>query len=193
MTTKNIFFNKIFSENEKAKDLYKDYDFSKISPEHIYLLNRLSIISKYKNSFKNFLLRKKISDGEKLEYIQSYKANLTYPEYIKYNVTVEENENSLINSLYVVGSVNLLSAIFLISRKGPNQSIFKEMSLVFLASILIGGGYIRYHKKSYKYSLNQLYETLEQRMNDNPELKMSIHNKNFVTEDIYDEGVDESL
>jgi hypothetical protein len=194
MTTKISFFTKLFDENEKAKNLYKDHDFSNMSEDKIYLLEKLSIISKYKEQFKNFLLKRKVTNREKIDYILLYKPALTYPEYIKFNNMVEGDEVSFLNSIYITGIFNFCTFIYFVTKKEPHQSIMKEMSLGFLISLGLGTGYHYYNKKNnYKKILNELYWNLEQRMNEFPDLKRNTQNKNYLTEDNYEESMEDQF
>jgi hypothetical protein len=194
MTTKFSFFTKLFDENEKAKNLYKDYDFSNMSEDKIYLLEKLSIISKYKEQFKNFLLKRKITDREKIDYILLYKPALTYPEYINFNNMVEGDEVSFLNSIYITGVFNFCAFVYLVIKKEPHQSIMKEMSLAFLMSLGLGSGYHYYNKRTYyKKTLSELYSNLEQRMNEFPDLKRSSQNKNYLTEENYEESMEDNF
>ena len=192
MTTKFSFFTKLFEENERAKHLYKDVDFSNMNENQIYLLEKLSIISKYKQQFKDFLLKRKINDREKIEYIILYKPALTYPEYINFNNMVEGDEISFLHSIYVVGIFNFCAFGYLILKKEPNQSLMKEMSLSFIMSLGFGSMFHFYNKKTYyRKKLNDLYFALERRMNEFPDMKRISQNKNYVSEDNFDESMED--
>lgn len=193
MTTRNTFLNKIFSENDKAKNLYADYDFSKMSKNEIYFLEKLSIISKYKDFIKNIIQKKKIPSRDKLNYIQVYKANLSYQEYIQYNVMIEQNEDSIVNCFYLVGILNFCAAIYFVIKKEPNESFFREMTISFFGSFLIGSMYYNYKKKSYRKKLDELFHALEIRQFKDHNLLNSRNNKNFVSSESFDENIDDSF
>ena len=193
MTTKFSFFTKLFEENEKSKHLYKDLDFENISPNQLYLLDKLSIISKYKQQVKSLLLRRKIPEREKVNYILLYKPNLNYAEYIKFNNMIEDDEISFIHSLYVMGIFNFCAFMYLIVKKEVNQSIMKEMSFAFMMSILSAYGFHQYNKRVYRKKLSELYFNLENRMNEFPEMKLGIQNKNYVSEDNYDDELEDNI
>jgi hypothetical protein len=193
MTTRYYFFTKLFDENDKSKHLYKNIDFDNMSPNQLYLLDKLSILSKYKNYIKGLLLRRKLSDREKVNYIQLYKPNLTYPEYINFNIMIEEDENSFINSLYIAGVFSFISYIYLISKNEPNQSIFKGLIKAAGLSILAGYGFNRFYKITFRKRLDEIYMTLENRLNEFPEMKKNSQNKNYLTEENYDEELEEKF
>ena len=186
MTTRHSFLKKVFEENEIAKPIYENYEFDSYSPEKIYLLEKLSLITKYKSIFKSILLRKKISDREKLDYLLVNKQSITYSEYIKFNVMLEKNENNFINIFYIVGGLNFLMFAYFVAIRPPNYSIIKEMSFSVLFSLISGYAFHSYNKISYKKELNELYETLEKRLNDYPQMKDN-YNKNFLSDEDYDE------
>lgn len=193
MTTRYYFFTKLFDENDKSKHLYKNIDFESMSPNQLYLLEKLSIISKYKDNIKGLLLRRKLSDREKINYIQLYKPNLSYPEYINFNIMVEEDENSFVNSVYIFGVFTFISYVYLITKSEPNQSIFKGLLKGFGFSILAGYGFNRFNKITFRKRLDEIYMTLENRMNEFPEMKKSSLNKNYLSEENYDEEMEDKF
>ena len=193
MTTRNTFYNKILSENEKAKHIYKNYDFRDMTKDEIYLLEKLSIISKYKALVQNLILKKKIPNREKLAYIQFYKANLSYTEYISYNIMIEENEESMINFVYIIGIFNFCAALYFVIKRNTNQSLFKDMTYSFISSIILGSLYLSYKKISYTKTLNELFSKLENRLFLQPDKKNTISNKNYFDSNTFEDSIDESF
>jgi hypothetical protein len=193
MTTSNKIFTKLFDENEKAKWLYKDYNFSEYSQNKKNFLQKLSVITKYKQYFVYFLTKRKISDRDKVNYIQVYKASMTYPEYIKYNMVTEKHEKNFVNVLYIIGGVNLFFFFYFMIKKPTDYSIGREMCYSFLFSLLCGVGYRKYDKLSYSASLTELYSNLEDRLNKHPEMKNEEGNINFVTDENYDEDIEDQM
>lgn len=193
MTTANKFFNKLFDENEKAKYIYADYNFNEMDKEKLNFLKKLSVISQYKKYFKSLLLSRKISDRDKVNYIISYKAAMTYPEYIKFNITTENYEKNFVSMLYVIGTINIFGVLYFIIKKPADQSIIKEMCYSFMFSLLCGYGYRKYNKLTYSSELSKLYNSLEDRMNHFPDMKYVINNPNFVTDETEDEEIGGNL
>lgn len=193
MTTKNYFFTKVFDEGDKAKPLYSNYNFNTYSPQKVFFLEKLSIISQFKPYIKSFLINRNISDRDKFDYITHYKASMTYNEYIKYNTMVEENENNIIHTCYIIGCLNFALVAFFLIKKSPHQPITKEAFLSTLFSLASGYAYYRYSKISYKKYLGELYTDLERRLNMYPDMKMSSINTNYVTEFNYVDEMDDQF
>jgi len=189
MTTANKFFNKLFDENEKVKDMYRNQNFTEYDNKTINFLDKLSIISKYKKYFKSILLKRKISDRDKVNYIISYKAAMTYPEYIKFNIVTENHEKNFLSMLYIIGSINIFTFFYFLIKKPIDYSITKEMTYSFFFSLLCGYGFRKYSKMTYSAELSDLYLALEERMNHSPDLKFSMNNPNFMTEESEDEQI----
>jgi hypothetical protein len=183
MTTKDTFLNKIFSEGERAKPFYANYDFSEFRPEEKDFLKRLGFLSKYKNTIKRLLIKRKIKDTDRQAYVDNYKSSLTYNEYIQYNIMMEKIEASYINTLYIMGGIIFSGFLFYVIRKPSGASIFKEMFGVGLLSLLGGFGYYKWNKLSYSEDLSTLYKNIEERLNKNPSLKLNTHNPNILTEE----------
>lgn len=190
MTTSNFLFSKLFSENEKSKYLYSNYNFENASPETLNLLKRISIISKYKSYLKNFLTKKKISIKDKGRYIGQYKAGLTYPEMVDVNLISEIGEDSILNVSYLIGALNILFIGFNMSRKPIDSSLWKETMVGFLVSVIAGYGLHKYNMKGCPERLDKIYFDLEKRMNNFPELKYQKTNEDMFTEDSFDHDAD---
>lgn len=193
MTTANKFFNKLFEENEKAKYMYANHDFSNYDKQKLNFLDKLSLISKYKKYFKAILLKRKISDRDKVNYILSYKAALTYPEHIKFNITTEDYEKNFISMIYVIAGINFFGLLYFLIKKPADQSIFKEGVYSFLFSMICGYGFRKYHKISYSADLSEIYLALENRMNQFPEMKYIMNNPNYLTEETEDSEFGDKL
>ena len=103
MTTSQHFFLKLFDANDKAKPYYKDLSFKQFSNDEIKFIDKLTIMSKYKDYIKQFFCRSHAKKNEKKTYILSYKSLLSYEDYIKYDSSVDMLEQKTIDSFYLFG------------------------------------------------------------------------------------------
>lgn len=185
MTTEEKFFEKVFSEGEKAKSIYKDYNFDILSDKEKKFLTSLTIFSKYKTYLQNYLLSRKVKQRDQIAYIENYKQQLDYQNYIKYEqIKVHHNEISQL-TLSIIGFGSLLTVVFFLVKKDPNKGIMKESFISCLSWLGLGTVFYKVSVNKNRNALLGIYKDLEYDINTNISKKSGINNPNFYSsEDI---------
>lgn len=190
MTTPNKFFEKIFNENEKVinNDFYKSQSFIDYTDSEVKFLKYLSFYSKYKKYIRNYLVHRNMRNEEKKNYLEIYRQTMTYEEYIKYNTISDNMRVSWENYLYIFGSVFLLGYIFFTYKSPSIYLKGKDITKISLLAFSSSYVYYKYNHLVYSKELKKLYDTLSNRINDNPDMRLR-PNKDFF-DDSFDDGAD---
>lgn len=183
MTTESKFFEKILKEGEKAKPLYKDYNFDILSDKEKKFLNSLSYFSKYKAFLIKYVFSRKVKTRDQISYIETYKQQLDYANYIKYQQVKGQLQDyrQLSLSVFVFGFLGT-AAIFLI-RKDPHKGIARENFFSLLAWSVFSVGFYNWCLRDYFRVVNEVYRNLENDLNTNYQLKTTRDNPNFLSGD----------
>jgi hypothetical protein len=191
MTTTEKFFEKLFLENERAVDNFKNYNYEALSNDERNFLNRLTLFSKYKSYMKSMLINpKKVKISYKKDYIDIYKQCLTYKELMEYNKADEEKEDVLYNSMYIFGGLMIVSIGFFMIKRPSGASLTKDYFYSFLFSGLAVYSFNKWHYFKYKSIVDDVYEGLSGRLNALPHLKTLQSNENIFSTDLMDEDDD---
>lgn len=170
MSTSQAFIDKLFHKSDQAAYLYKDYDYSKLSPEEINFIKELKIFSTYKFYIKR-LINKSTSFATKYSYIDVNSNYLEYEEYVRYE-RAKHNYNEVMHvGLEVFISSVIFLTLFNIARKPSGYSYKKDLWKVIALSLTGSIGYIMYYRTMHlKPEICNLYERLSGRLNNNPSL-----------------------
>ena len=187
MTTEEKFFDKIFTEGEKAKGIYKNYDFDFLSQNEKNFLRRLTFISKYKETLKRLLFSRKVKTRDQVSYIETYKQNLDYKYHIQFEQALSYKSDLKQLTLSFISFGTIASFAFFLIRKDPSKGVFKECFLCFLAFCGMGNMFYNLSLRKNNEIVNTVYKTLENEINTNMEFKKGKVDPNFYTEndDIY--------
>jgi hypothetical protein len=190
MTTENKFFEKIFIEGEKAVPLYRDYNFDVLSEKEKSFLKSLTFFSKYKDFFKRWVISRKVTTNDQLGYIESFKQQLDYSNYIKIEqaksrLTEMKQMTALIYGFGFIGTM-----IVIVIRKDPSKGIVKEGFYSLLGWIIVSGLFYKWSLREYKSMVSDVYKNLENELNTNIALKSGKLNPNYFSSDEIDDLID---
>ena len=166
MTTKEIFFRKMFDKGDNASVLYQNYDFSKFSEEEKAFIKKLTFISKYKYFIRNFLTNNKRANNYKRKYIDLNVGNLTYDEFIEVERSFESLRNLKDSLFNHWAMLNLILFFVNVYRRPTGFPIKKDIlsTGLFTFSIFLLY-YLHYRYTVYLPVLNKIYLGVSNRLN----------------------------
>jgi hypothetical protein len=191
MTTEDKYFEKIFTEGEKAKSIYKDYNFDILSEKEKKFLSSLTIFSKYKNYLTGYLLSRKVKLRDQIAYIDNYKQQLDYKNYIKYEQIKGQQYELRQLTGSIIGFGSLLTMAFFLIKKDPSKGIFRESFVSVFTWFVIGVVFYKVSFDKHKEGILNIYKDLEYEINTNIVLKSGKSNPNFFTSEEIDEELDD--
>jgi hypothetical protein len=191
MTTEEKYFEKIFTEGEKAKSIYKDYNFDILSEKEKKFLSSLSIFSKYKNYLTGYLLSRKVKFRDQIGYIDNYKQQLDYKNYIKYEQIKGQQYELRQLTVSIIGFGSLFTMAFFLIKKDPSKGIFRESFISVLTWLLIGTAFYRMSFNKHKEGIFKIYKELENDINTNISLKSGNSNPNYFSSEEIDDEFDD--
>ena len=109
---------------------------------------------------------------------------------MEYNSAEEEKQLTLYNSIYAFGGLMLASVGYFMIKKPVGVSLSKEYFYSFLFSSLIVYGYSKWNHFKYVTVVNEIYDTLSERLNTFPHLKTLQSNNNMYSTEVNDEDID---